>query len=144
MIFLERRYTIGLDDSHFASGGQPEPGWVLKLLCTDTCTTSHWDPGENGRVPPGCDEYFSPLDCPTNRCRWGIDPSLPEIDYHGLKLPNTQGNSVNACIPKKFCIVGCEQNSPMSLTCESQRIVELAHLPQTPVVQLRLVCPFWW
>lgn len=112
------RYTIGLDDSHFSPDGRPEPGWVLKLLCEDMCKTSNWQPAETGLMPARCDEFSSSLACPANRCRWGIDSSLPATGYDGLTLPHTKGNTVDACIPKKFCVVGCEMHSSVSLTCK--------------------------
>lgn len=109
-------YVIGLDDSQFSSSMHHQPGWVLIEYCAEECNLLVWSPDSNGITPASCLTYSTMSACPMDRCHWGQEYDLPTVDFHGVSLPQTLGISKDSCVPKKFCLVGCEENAITSLT----------------------------
>jgi len=107
-------YVIGLDDSQFSPSLHPQPGWVLIEMCAEKCNLQAWDPVD-GVTPASCLTY-SRSNCPDDRCLWGIEADLPSSYMDDTVLPQTNGNTLAACVPKKFCTVGCEARAPTSVT----------------------------
>jgi hypothetical protein len=77
---------------------------VLEELCYPSCKFEAWDGN-----PPPCDTYNVTVSCPTDRCRWDTDPEVCGGAEPGCSV-------TDACIPKKFCEVGCEKDSGVTLT----------------------------
>ena len=74
---------------------------VLLEFCGHKCRD---DPWHVFPPPPDCSSYGTIASCPGDRCQWGSD--MQEDDTEETEM---------VCGPKRFCELGCEEESEASL-----------------------------